>query len=95
MLNFIHFGGVNMVLMYPVASTSEERIKLLTYIKKHPDKIITFGEVSKATGLHRNRVRSLIDMALVEGWITRKQEVYRNNNYIRYSYQIPEGVKIR
>lgn len=84
-----------MVLMYPVASTSEERIKLLTYIKKHPDKIITFGEVSKATGLHRNRVRSLIDMALVEGWITRKQEVYRNNNYIRYSYQIPEGVKIR
>lgn len=87
--------SVEKINNYPYPSSSEERVLVLNYIVEHPDEIITFGQVASATGLMRNRVRSLIDMMLIEGWFTRKIEVYFNNNYIRYSYKLAEGVKIR
>lgn len=72
-----------------------ERVAILKHIKSNPNVILTLGSMGKATGINKNRVRSIIDILLAEGWITRKAVIKHNNNYIRYHYSIAEGVTIR
>lgn len=82
-------------MIFPAEVQPNERVALLNHIKANPDVILTLGSMGKATGINKNRVRTVIDILLAEGWITRKAVIKHNNNYIRYHYSIAEGVTIR
>ncbi|MNH05520.1 hypothetical protein D3C79_648440 [compost metagenome] len=82
------------MLLYPRPSMSHERIPILKVIRANPGVMLSYGSIAKAAGLQKNRVRSVVDMMLVEGWIER-HPIRKYEGYARYTYSLVEGVTIR